>query len=696
MALTRVTSGGVAPGINIKFAKADTPGTPTISFDGDTNTGMYSSGNDEISFSTAGEKRLTIKADGKIVGSNGTIIGGGNPDFDNATNIMLHVNQSDLNATDAVTNSGGNINQPFKTIERALLEAARRSFVSDITGGTGRGVKVRVVVAANGSATVTLLEGGTGYADNQVLTISRTNRWGGSTNITVTVNGVSSGVIQGLDNATNVSATAGRTAGTYDVDADNDRFEAYTIMVMPGDYEVDNRPGVVGASNLPTSGNFENELYKFNPKSGGVVVPRGTSVVGYDLRKTVIRPKYVPNPGSKLGSDTGDNLGISHAAYDAAKMIEKARGYIVDQSYLYIDQTTTFRSEIDATDQAAGGTKCKRDLGYFVDGIIKDLREGGNNNTFNIGQRYTDGTGIIQSLLTSTTTNISVTNAVYTPGTGDLVLTVASGHGLSTNDYIKIPTDGLKFKCAMESNGTQSTKTYPRASDPANNKPLKTTVSGNAITVNVGPTLDNPLDIRTANVGTGSHVPTYGHTGATAGEMTVTLKGTTTIKAGHAVRIQEESIAFSCDTGSGAVTKYYPRASGATGSNAISGADPSYNRATNVKRVESSFFVAEKVGAGTWGTAGTSFNHSTGILKIKVPGHGLKQGDQIKIATGGLRFTCTKNSNATNHDYPRATDPDANTALPVLNITDDTFCLLYTSDAPDDMQCVDLGGRRII
>ena len=57
MALTRVTSGGVAPGINIKFAKADTPGTPTISFDGDTNTGMYSSGDDEISFATAGEKR---------------------------------------------------------------------------------------------------------------------------------------------------------------------------------------------------------------------------------------------------------------------------------------------------------------------------------------------------------------------------------------------------------------------------------------------------------------------------------------------------------------------------------------------------------------------------------------------------------------------------------------------------------------
>ena len=28
--------------------------------------------------------------------------------------------------------------------------------------------------------------------------------------------------------------------------------------------------------------------------------------------------------------------------------------------------------------------------------------------------------------------------------------------------------------------------------------------------------------------------------------------------------------------------------------------------------------------------------------------------------------------------------------------TENKNCLLYTSDAADDMQCVDLGGRRII
>ena len=133
MALTRVTSGGIAPGIVIKFDSNNTPTNPAISFEGDENTGIYQSGADEISIATAGVKRLTITADGKVKSfrdqsdTTGTILGGTNPDFDNARNIMLYVNQSDLNASDDILNDGGNVNRPFKTIERALLEAARRS-----------------------------------------------------------------------------------------------------------------------------------------------------------------------------------------------------------------------------------------------------------------------------------------------------------------------------------------------------------------------------------------------------------------------------------------------------------------------------------------------------------------------------------------------------------------------------------------
>ena len=153
----------------------------------------------------------------------------------NTEGRILYVNPNDLDSTDAIENQGNSLTQPFKTIQRALLEAARFSWVKG---------------------------------------------------------------------------------------NDNDLVERTTILLYPGDHIVDNRPGfgIISESNvakavspagaktnaqttltLTSSSNFDltqedNILYKFNSVYGGVVVPRGTSLVGLDLRKTKVRPKYVPNP----------------------------------------------------------------------------------------------------------------------------------------------------------------------------------------------------------------------------------------------------------------------------------------------------------------------------------------------------------------------------------------------------------------
>ena len=168
----------------------------------------------------------------------------------NTEGRILYVNPSDLDSTDAIENQGNSLTKPFKTIQRALLEAARFSYL--------RG-------------------------------------------------------------------------------SDNDIVEKTTILLFPGEHVVDNRPGFAikdssgtatavspaGAETvasttltLTTSSVFDltqedNILYKFNSIHGGVVVPRGTSIVGLDLRKTKLRPKYVPNPtdtnlsGSALFRVTG-------------------------------------------------------------------------------------------------------------------------------------------------------------------------------------------------------------------------------------------------------------------------------------------------------------------------------------------------------------------------------------------------------
>ena len=146
---------------------------------------------------------------------------------------ILYVDPSSLDSTDSIENKGNSLARPFKTIQRALLEAARFS---------------------------------------------------------------------------------------YQAGENNDRFGKTTILLYPGEHVVDNRPGWIpihdqvantyrlrsGTTSddfppLDVNSNFDldspnNALYKLNSVHGGVIIPRGTSLVGLDLRKTKIIPKYVPNP----------------------------------------------------------------------------------------------------------------------------------------------------------------------------------------------------------------------------------------------------------------------------------------------------------------------------------------------------------------------------------------------------------------
>jgi hypothetical protein len=91
---------------------------------------------------------------------------------------------------------------------------------------------------------------------------------------------------------------------SYRVGLSNDEFDAFSIMLYPAEYVVDNRPGDVLYTNvapLDENSNLDltspnNVLYKYNSIEGGIIVPRGCSLVGTDLRRTKIIPKYVPYP----------------------------------------------------------------------------------------------------------------------------------------------------------------------------------------------------------------------------------------------------------------------------------------------------------------------------------------------------------------------------------------------------------------
>ena len=48
----------------------------------------------------------------------------------NTDGNILYVNPSDLDATDSFDNKGNSLTRPFKTIQRALIEAARFAYQS--------------------------------------------------------------------------------------------------------------------------------------------------------------------------------------------------------------------------------------------------------------------------------------------------------------------------------------------------------------------------------------------------------------------------------------------------------------------------------------------------------------------------------------------------------------------------------------
>ena len=147
-----------------------------------------------------------------------------------------------------------------------------------------------------------------------------------------------------------------------------------------------------------------------------------------------------------------------------------------------------------------GESKCRRDIGYFVDAVALDLFINGNEYTWKFCAEYfTNATtqiadGLVGEETESRTAfakaaemmkkavsnqlyekdlDITADNApgsaygqvtksftphgaTYDPNTGATVLSIAN-HGLSVGDYITIATDSLTFTCDLDGDATQHT-----------------------------------------------------------------------------------------------------------------------------------------------------------------------------------------------------------------------------------------------
>ena len=67
------------------------------------------------------------------------------------------------------------------------------------------------------------------------------------------------------------------------------------------------------------------------------------------------------------------------------------------------------------------------------------------------------------------------------------------------------------------------------------------------------------------------------------------------------------------------------------------------------------------------------FNAVTGVMDINIGTHTLKVGDNIKFQRESLIFTCGKDNHATEHAYPRTTDPYYNKNVSITAVTSTTI-----------------------
>ena len=76
----------------------------------------------------------------------------------------------------------------------------------------------------------------------------------------------------------------------------------------------------------------------------------------------------------------------------------------------------------------------------------------------------------------------------------------------------------------------------------------------------------------------------------------------------------------------------------------------------------------------TYTPTGATYDPDTGVMVVTLAGHGFVAGETVTLAENSFTFTCAYDAHATNHTYPRETDPAGGlTPILIAATTTDTF-----------------------
>ena len=481
----------------------------------------------------------------------------------------------------------------------------------------------------------------------------------GSTGITTNIfpNPQQSFIVDTVEGTVGASKTFSTVVGTskgyphvYNV------AQHYYARSKPNAVEIVSSSGYTGYTKItPTTQNAGSPLTDYDPSTGILTIEKASH--GFS-NGDLIR---IADGGIRF-TCAKDSHGSNH---DYPRATDPASGKLLE---VFNAQTNTFDVQVGLANDGTAGDHT------FVSAVSNCVSK--VNERFQVYNAVYNGDDVAQTI--SPTRSYSVTNATYAPGTsgGNLVMTIGT-HTLGVGDNIRIKPNSLAFKCEMDEN--TSIKTYPRSGkDPAYGTELAITArTATTITVDAGQT---SLTTHNAVAGSGNETTTYD---PNTGLMRVNI-GSHSLKVGTSVKLGNDSFTFSCGFGGAtgaAAQKTYPRSG-----------DPARDTAVNIEAVTANTITLQvgpagvNTGAHTYVSGGTvisggAYDHTwaggtsikavtsggytlaSGELDLEIGTHSLQNSDKILIALDSIGFTCTMDNRATEHFYPRITDPAAKSEL---------------------------------
>ena len=403
---------------------------------------------------------------------------------------------------------------------------------------------------------------------------------------------------------------------------------------------------------------------------------------------------------------------------DAAYLIARNADVIADQALIDTEAAYPTLNLSDLHQR-----KCRRDIKLVLKGLVRDLVLGGNHGVVSAAESYFSGTvlsGISEAQRPQTiyafqrvklyaiyamrnwsdgnVLQTTPTGSTYVPQTGSLTVVIPDPAvaPVANSDRIAFSEEALTFSCAYSGGGNDA---GPYRTDVAFGKSFLITnvvsSGGNTtISCNVGPAGSNtdphtfvsalangtkiiygPITLTTpipkfedwsilngpGAAPIGIFTPTNATYDPSNGDLTFTTASAHNLTTSNSVRFQPESLTFTCDMDNDATEHKYPK-----------DGQPAY---ANNLVITATTTNTVTVNVGTSGpnvqftpTAAT-YDPATGIMTLEIGTHTLDVGEGVVIADDSLTFRCSQDNFATNHTYPRSTDPISGKSIPITGKT---------------------------